>query len=86
MEILEGNFTYENTSPKGEPHLGKRGLYGATGGDKNAAANIMTMLWVLNLSDGRHSLLDIAGRADLPFRAVADVAALLAKNDLLRRV
>jgi len=86
LEILEGNFTYENTSPKGEPHLGKRGLYGATGGDKNAAANIMTMLWVLNLSDGRHSLLDIAERADLPFRAVAGVAVLLAKNDLLRRV
>ena len=86
VEILEGNFTYENTSPKGEPHLGKRGLYGATGGDKNAAASIMTMLWVLNLSDGRHSLLDIAERADLPFRAVAGLAALLAKNDLLRRV
>ena len=86
IEILEGNFTYENTSPKGEPHLGKRGLYGATGGDKNATANIMTMLWVLNLSDGRHSLLDIAERADLSFRAVAGAAALLAKNDLLRRV
>ena len=67
IEVLEGNFTFENTSPKGEPHLGKRGLYGAIGGDKNAAASIMTMLWVLNLSDGRHTLLDIAERAELPF-------------------
>jgi aminopeptidase-like protein len=86
IEILEGNLTFENTCPKGEPQLGKRGLYGAIGGDKNAAASIMTMLWVLNLSDGRHSLLDIAERADLPFTAVASVAALLAKKDLLRRV
>jgi aminopeptidase-like protein len=86
MEILESNFTFENTSPKGEPHLGKRGLYGAIGGDKNAVANIMTMLWVLNLSDGRHTLLDIAERAELPFGAVAGIAALLGKNDLLRRV
>ena len=84
--MLEGNFTFENTSPKGEPNLGKRGLYGAIGGDKDAAADIMTMLWVLNLSDGRHTLLDIAERAELPFRAVAGVAALLGKNDLLRRV
>ena len=86
MEILEGNFTFENTSPKGEPQLGKRGLYGAIGGDKNAAASIMTMLWVLNFSDGRHTLLDIAERAKLPFGAVAGVAALLGKHGLLRRV
>jgi len=86
IEILEGNFTFENTSPKGEPHLGKRGLYGAIGGDKNAAASIMTMLWVLNLSDGRHTLLDIAECAELPFGAVAGVAALLGKHGLLRRV
>lgn len=86
IEVLEGNFTFENTSPKGEPHLGKRGLYGAIGGDKNAAASIMTMLWVLNLSDGRHTLLDIAERAELPFGTVAGVAALLGKHGLLRRV
>ena len=85
VEVLEGNATFVNTCPKGEPHLGKRGLYGAIGGDKNAAASIMTMLWVLNLSDGRHALLDIAERADLPFRTVADVAALLRKHGLLQR-
>jgi aminopeptidase-like protein len=45
----------------------------------------MTMLWVLNLSDGRHTLLDIAERANLPFRAVADVAMLLRKHGLLQR-
>ena len=27
----------------------------------------MAMLWILNLSDESHSLLDIAERADLPF-------------------
>jgi aminopeptidase-like protein len=84
IEVLERNQTFENTSPKGEPHLGKRGLYGAIGGDKTGAASIMTMLWVLNLSDGRHTLLDIAERAGLPFREVASVAALLGKNGLLR--
>lgn len=84
--ILEGNFWYQNTSPKGEPHLGKRGLYGAIGGDKAGPARIMTMLWVLNLSDSRNSLLDIAERAELPFSEVSSAAAMLEKHGLLRRV
>ena len=37
----------------------------------------MTLLWVLNLADGRHTLLDMAERAGQPFaavRAAADAA------------
>jgi aminopeptidase-like protein len=44
------------------------------------------MLWILNLSDGEHSLLDIAERAKLPFAVVKRTADLLAKHDLLRPV
>jgi aminopeptidase-like protein len=43
----------------------------------------MAMLWVLNLSDGEHSLLDIAERARTPFRLVAETAELLQANGLL---
>ncbi|HXF52610.1 MAG TPA: DUF4910 domain-containing protein [Hyphomicrobiaceae bacterium] len=85
IEILEYNLTFENTCPKGEPQLGKRGLYGAIGGGKDAAATTMAMLWVLNLSDGRHSLLDIAERADLPFRSVYHAATVLMRHGLLRQ-
>jgi aminopeptidase-like protein len=85
IEILESNCTFQNTSPKGEPHLGRRGLYGAIGGNKDAAASIMNLLWVLNFSDGQHSLLDIAERAELPFQAVLDAAELLVKHNLLRQ-
>ncbi|HEX5999629.1 MAG TPA: DUF4910 domain-containing protein [Hyphomicrobiaceae bacterium] len=81
--VLEDNLTFRNTSPKGEPQLGRRGLYGAIGGDKNAAAGNMGILWVLNLSDGRHSLLDIAERADLPFATVRDAATCLLRAGLL---
>ena len=86
IEVLEGNIIFQNTSPKGEPQLGKRGLYGAIGGDKDAATGIMVMLWVLNLSDGQHSLLDIAERAQLPFPVVCRTAALLGKHGLLQPV
>jgi aminopeptidase-like protein len=83
---IEANATYLNTSPKGEPQLGKRGLYGAIGGDKDAAAANMAMLWILNQSDGTNSLLDIAERAKLPFAVVQRTAKLLADHGLLKPV
>jgi aminopeptidase-like protein len=46
----------------------------------------MAMLWILNLSDGQHSLLDIAERADLPFGVVRRTAQLLHDHDLLATV
>jgi len=83
IDLIESNCTFRNTSPYGEPQLGRRGLYAAIGGDKDAAAKNMAMLWVLNLSDGAHSLLDIAERAGLPFPLVAQTALLLQDNGLL---
>ncbi|MFB9683326.1 DUF4910 domain-containing protein [Amycolatopsis plumensis] len=72
--VLDRNRRYVNLSPYGEPQLGKRGLYDSLGGRSDAKQAQMAMLWVLNLSDGSHSLLDIAERAGMPFDIV-DVAA-----------
>jgi aminopeptidase-like protein len=83
IDLIENDLTFRNTAPFGEPQLGKRGLYAAIGGDKDAAAKNMAMLWILNLSDGKHSLLDIAERAALPFTTIADTAALLHRHGLL---
>jgi aminopeptidase-like protein len=85
IDVLEGDAVYVNTSPYGEPQLGKRGLYEAIGGDPDAAHRQLGMLWVLNLSDGTHTLLDIAERAALPFAEVASMAHLLAQHGLLTR-
>jgi aminopeptidase-like protein len=41
-------------------------------------------LWVLSLSDGRHTLLDIAERAGLGFADVRRAADALARCGLLR--
>jgi aminopeptidase-like protein len=79
FEVLEGNRTYVNLSPKCEPQLGKRGLYGAVGGHAGQVA----MFWVLNLSDGRHTLLDIAERAKVPFADVRSAAGALEAAGLL---
>jgi aminopeptidase-like protein len=81
--VLEGNRCYLNLSPKGEPQLGRRGLYGSIGGRSDAEERQMAMLWVLNQSDGRMSLLDVAERSGLPFALLAEVAATLEEAGLL---
>ncbi len=84
VDLIDADRVYVNTVSKGEPQLGRRGLYGAIGGDKDAAAANMAMLWILNLSDGQHSLLDIAERAELPFAVVRKTADLLRQHGLLK--
>jgi aminopeptidase-like protein len=86
INILEYNTRYLNLSPKGEPQLGKRGLYGAFGGRKEAKSIEMAMLWVLNFSDGEHTLLDIAERAGASFPEIQEAAALLLKVGLLKEL
>jgi aminopeptidase-like protein len=83
LRVLEGDRRYLNLSPYGEPQLGRRGLYGSTGGQSHTQESQMAMLWVLNLADGRHSLLDVAERAGLDFELVEAAAARLRDGGLL---
>lgn len=85
IAILEQNRTYVNLQPKGEPQLGKRGLYSAFGGKKDSKASELAMLWVLNYADGNHSLLDIAEKSGYPFQLIADVAHTLEGHGLLEK-
>jgi aminopeptidase-like protein len=84
IEVLEGNRTYVNLAPKGEPQLGRRGLYGSVGGQSHTVGSQMAMLWVLSLSDGSRSLLDVAERSRLPFTDVRRAARALEGVGLLR--
>jgi aminopeptidase-like protein len=83
VRVLEANRRYLNLSPKGEPQLGRRGLYGQIGGRSDAEERQMAMLWVLNQSDGRMSLLDVAERSGVPLALLAEVAATLEEAGLL---
>lgn len=83
IAILETDWVPLNLSPKGEPQLGRRGLYSATGGHKTTSDITMGYLWVLNLADGSNSLLDMAERSGLAFRDIADAAARLKECGLL---
>jgi aminopeptidase-like protein len=80
--VIENDTVFSNTMPKCEPQLGKRRLYRRVGG-KDIANENMAMLWVLNFSDGNHSLLDIAERSKLSFEVVLRAARLLEAHGLL---
>jgi aminopeptidase-like protein len=82
MDVLERNQTYINQNPYCEPQLGKRNLYKSTGGN-SIGKEINARLWVLNLSDGENSLLDIAERSGVSFSAICDAADLLSEAGLL---
>jgi aminopeptidase-like protein len=84
LSVLENNKTYVNLNPKCEPQLGKHGLYQALGGNADAKAREMAMLWVLNLSDGTHSLLDVAERSHVPFEVIRRAADDLREHSLLK--
>lgn len=82
--ILENNKRFVNQNPKCEPQLGKRGLYQMVGGQKEKKERELAMLWILNLSDGSNTLLDIADRSGLEFAVIKEAADALVKSDLLK--
>lgn len=72
--------SFVNQKPKGEPQLGKYDLYAALANDVKPA------LWLLNFSDGAHSLEEIAIRSGQPFDKLARAADILVKCGLLKEV
>jgi aminopeptidase-like protein len=84
ISVLENNGTFLNLNPMCEPQLGKRGLYRMIGGPVDSGLSEMAMLWVLNLSDGSHTLLDITERSGMRFDAIKRACEALQEHGLLR--
>jgi aminopeptidase-like protein len=84
VEALELNRRYLNLNPKCEPQLGRRGLYRSVGGADEGRERELALLWVLNYSDGKHDLLDIAERSGLPLPRLAAAVQDLVAAELLR--
>ena len=79
----EGEF-FENINPKCEPNLEKRGLFNKIT-DLDSGAN-MGINWVLNLSDGKNSLLDISRISGLEYDFIKKISNLLVKHNLLKKL
>ena len=83
LHLLEHNLVYVNQNPECEPQLDKRGLYPSVGRYHDPGRLRLAMLWVLNLSDSNHTLIDIAERANMPFGLILESARLLHTGGLL---
>ena len=88
IDILDNNVIYINQISRCEPQLGTRGLYRIIKGENVEESELrkMAMLWCLNLSDGNYSLLDIADKAAISFEVIKQIAAILEKEGLLKRL
>lgn len=85
VDVLERDAVCLNIASHGEPQLGRRGLYRSLGSgiirDREQATR--ALLWTLNLSDGAHSLLEIAERSGMPFDTIRAAADTLLEHGLL---
>ncbi|WP_375779202.1 DUF4910 domain-containing protein [Bradyrhizobium sp. ma5] len=85
LDLLDVDCTYERVDGRCEPQLGRRGLYRTIAGQREAGgATQMDLLWLLNLADGGHSLLDMAMRADVPFARLESAARIALDAGLIR--
>ena len=81
ISALEANHRYQNVNPKCEVQLGKRGLYRQTGGHTDQPLRESAILWLLNMSDSEHTMLDIVKQSGLPYDVLISAAnELLAQN------
>jgi aminopeptidase-like protein len=83
IELIDGNRRLVNLSPKGEPRLGKRGLYGDMGGSAPGQFE-QALLWILSFSDREHDLLSIAERSGLEYGLLLRAGEALEKAGLAR--
>ena len=79
-------MTFLNLNPKCEPQLGKRELYQMIGGLPEDEIEQMAIFWMLNLSDGKHSMLEISFRSGIKFNQIKQAADALLKADLIKVV
>lgn len=80
---LDGN--YLNTKPYGEPQLGKRGLYPTLMTLEERGESLAKLLYLLNYSDQKHSLLDIGNIMKKPILSFQDEINQLIENGLLKK-
>jgi aminopeptidase-like protein len=62
IEALEANRIYRRKDPECEPCLGRRGLYPNLSERTARSLELQRRMWILNLADGQHTLIDMAER------------------------
>ena len=81
MGLLEKNRVYK-IKVLCEPQLGKRGLYPNLS-TKKTGEKVMKTLNLLSYCDGKHSLIDIAEKINLPAWDLYELIETLISHDLI---
>tara|TARA_Y100001954_G_C15685628_1_gene540071 strand:- start:680 stop:1039 length:360 start_codon:yes stop_codon:yes gene_type:complete len=77
---------YRNLKPHGEIMLGRRGLYPTLGAGRNVSQEIKAMNYLLNYSDGLHTIQMISDYSKIPVEELKPVARRLAEHNLLSEI
>ena len=85
VDGLEHNERWRNTVQRGEPQLGRRGLYPNISSSPILKEDVQAAMWLLNFADERHDLLEIAERSKQTFAALRRAADALSAAGLLTR-
>ena len=83
LAAIDTNRVCVNLSPKGEPRLGKRGLYGMTGGMAPSEFE-HALLWVLSMADGTTDLVGMSSKSGLALDLLDRAASALEAAALVR--
>ena len=98
IEILEMDRSYRSLFPNGEVQLGKRGLYPDIGGIQHQPSvlskkqelreinEIDALSWLLFLSDGKHTLLEVAKKSRASIRQLNALAIKLLDKGILEEI
>lgn len=84
VHLVENDRFYINTMPFGEPQLGKRGLYPTISTLEERGESLKKRLYLLNYSDGNHSLLQIANRLNIDYTQLDSEVEVLVEKGLLK--
>ncbi len=94
INILDSNSRIKSCLPKGEPNLGRRGLYPRLGGMTNSVASesvdqekidrqIDIINWMLFMADGKNDLLNVTELAGCSFEQSVEIARKLCEAGIL---
>ena len=84
IDLLEYNFFYKVTMPC-EPQLGKRGLY-PTISKKGSISETRKMTAFIAYSDGKHDLIDISNRINVPINELTQIIDVLLRHHIIEVV
>ena len=85
-ETVDDGEKYLSLNPKCEPQLGRRGLYGTMGGRTGVEFNEAVIFWMLNFSDGKHTLENISKKSGINLDELKGAASVLVERDLIKKM